>query len=319
MVTQRGRHYARDVSAGRGGLRRRARAALTAEALRDGWPPGRAGVLTWLPAVGTLVLGAGYVLGHQVYYWLLLEDHPVEWAQFGLLVFAGVAAAAATVRLGRAGRAGLAVLLALAAAGCFGLAGEEISWGERAFSLGVPAGLAADNAQHELNVHNLIIGGITVDTVSDMVELALGLGGCALALLARPNRGPLRATWWSEVAPPLPVVPCLALAVLYQTAMLGTGASMAPAILYQEWEELCLYLAIAVTAACCFTRAAPARPLRSLARGPLGAPWGAGRRPLIAAAVAAAVLTAVLAQLSAQSTVLPGNVPPSLVWLYGAL
>ena len=297
-------------------------AVIDADAALDGFSHGWARFLTWLPVAGTLLLGVVYAAGHRAYYWIVLEDHPVEWAEFAFLVFACLAAGCAAVRLARSGRYRLAVLLVLVAVGCLGLAGEEISWGERVFSLGVPAELAAANKQHELNVHNLVLGPISFNTISQVVDLTLGTGGLALALAARPRRSLFGSTWLWEVAPPLIAAPGFALAVLYQVFMLITDTSISPALLYQEWAEFCFYLAIALTTACCYTRAATGRYLslsnRRTVQRRLAPQVRVGRWPLTLAVVTTFVVMAVFAQLSAQSHILPGNVPASLVSLYGA-
>jgi hypothetical protein len=283
-------------------------AAIDADAALDGLRTSWSRTVAWLPFAGTVVLGAVYAVRPRLYYWLLLEDHPVEWAQFAFLAFAVLAAVLAAVRLARRGRPGAAALLILAALAAVVLAGEEISWGERVFSLAPPADLSSINRQGELNVHNLVVDSISVDTVSKVIELVLAVGAAALALLARPVRGVLAGTWLRDLAPPLATVPAFGLLALYQVVMLGSGAIAAPAILYQEWMEFGLYLGIAVTVACVWLRAG-------------GAPVGAGAlawRPLAVAALVALAVTGTFAQLSAQSKVLPGNVPPTLRSLYGS-
>jgi hypothetical protein len=283
--------------------------AVEADAAADGLSLGWSRAVAWLPLAGTVFLGALYAVRTRSYYWILLEDHPVEWAQFAFLVCSVLAAALAGTRLFRQGRYGLAALLLLVALAAIVLAGEEISWGERVFSLAPPADLSAINRQGELNLHNLNVDNVSVDTVSKVIELVLALVATALALVARPLRGALAGSWLRDVAPPLATLPAFGLMVLYQLFMLGTGNVNAPAILYQEWMEFGFYLGIAMTVACCWLRAA----------GPAsGADGGVSWRPLLIAAVLALVVTAVFAELSAQSHVLPGNVPPTLRGLYGS-
>lgn len=318
MVTQRGQSLGRAEAgpgSGQGVL-----ATIDADALLDGFSLAWARILTWLPLAGTLVLGAVYGISRPAYYWLAIEDHPLEWAQFGLLSFSCLTAGFAAVRFARVGRMWLAVLLVLVAIGCLGLAGEEISWGQRVFGLGVPGEWAAANTQRELTLHNMQVAGVSFDVATDVAQMIMGLGGTALALLARPGRSALRSGWLWEVAPPLVAVPGLALAVPYWVFKLGTGDGMAPVILFKEWVETCLHLCILLTVACCYTRATPGR-YRSTRAGERVDRWlvpgvPVGRRPLVIAAIATAVLTAVFAVLTAQSHILPGNIPPSLVYLY---
>jgi hypothetical protein len=302
-------------------------AAAVADGVLDGIPAGWGRALLLLPVVVTLLLGVAYAVRPRLYYWLMLEDHPVEWAEFGLMVFASLAFTATVTRLARQRRYGTALLLALIAVGCIGLAGEEISWGERVFNLAVPTELAANNAQNELNLHNQAVGGVAFNTVSDVVEFLLGLGGCLVALLACSRRGPgtsawIGGTWIRSVTPPLVTVPGFVLPMLYQVIRHGTGFGMimATVLLYQECAEFCLYLAIAVTAVCCYARAVGSAPIAPT--GTAAAPCTPGSRPrlghvpLVVSLVVAACLTGTFAVITSRSRILPGNIPPSLIDLY---
>jgi hypothetical protein len=269
----------------------------------------------WSPVAGMIALTAVYVIDARFYYWLLLEDHAVEWLQFALLVVTVWAAGSGAVESARRGRRGPALLMLLMALGAFGLAGEEISWGERVFGLVPPTDLVAINQQQELNVHNVTLGGVSFNLVSDLLKLLLGVTGITLALLARTPHGRLRPAWLREVAPPVTAIPGFAILVLYGTAMGGGRITLSPALVLQEWAELCLYLALAVTTVSAQARAA-AEPLTRAARPP--------RRHRIPASLVTGVmvalgLTAAFATLTARSGMLPGNVPPSLTSLYYGL
>jgi len=45
----------------------------------------------------------------------------------------------------------------------FFAAGEEISWGQRIFGIATPEYFQQHNAQHETNLHNLVIGGVKLN------------------------------------------------------------------------------------------------------------------------------------------------------------
>jgi hypothetical protein len=47
----------------------------------------------------------------------------------------------------------------------FFVAGEEVSWGQRIFGLKTPEFFMEDNAQHEINFHNLVIDGVKLNKV----------------------------------------------------------------------------------------------------------------------------------------------------------
>ncbi len=54
--------------------------------------------------------------------------------------------------------------------------GEEISWGQRIFNIETPWFLAEANAEKETNLHNLVIGETSVNTLVFGKLLGLGLG-----------------------------------------------------------------------------------------------------------------------------------------------
>jgi hypothetical protein len=275
--------------------------AISYEAPRDGISPGWGRFLTWAPIVGLVGLVAAYPVTPRLYYWFLIEDHPVEWAQFGVLVATVPIAAWAAVEFGRRRRVGLAALLMLLALGTLVLAAEEISWGERVFGLVTPENLATLNKQQELNVHNLKVDGVSLNKISDLLKILLGILGATAALLTRTRRVPLRLRLLDDIAPPAAAIPGFAVMALYGAFMAVAQTKIAPLGILQEWAELSLYLAIAATAVDCGARVA------------------VGRRTapgLIAAGALAIVLTVVFAVLTVRSGVLPGNVPPSLTDLY---
>jgi len=80
--------------------------------------------LFWAPVVGTVVVAATYAR-RDVYYWLLAEDHPVEWLQFALVLGGSLLAAATAWRLCRDHDVLGALLFTLFAVGLFVIAGEE--------------------------------------------------------------------------------------------------------------------------------------------------------------------------------------------------
>jgi hypothetical protein len=288
--------------------------AVDQDAAVEGAPLRWSRTLFWLPLVGTVLLTLPYVLHRSWFYWLLREDHPVEWGQFAFCAFASLMSAVVSVRLARRGHRGLAVLLLLVAFGALVLAGEEISWGQRVFGWATPSTLAADNRQHETNLHNLDAGiGFSADAVSKLVELMMGIGGVLLGLLARPARSVLNRSPWWIVAPPLFALPGFGWMALYQGFMLGTGSTASPAIVFQEWVEFCFYLSIAITVGCCYVRAATGRYEIRYQRGLLvrrRVPGSrADLRQVFVVAVVVSVVTAVFAALTSRTGIVPGNVP----------
>ncbi len=174
--------------------------------------------------IETLVLalvGAGLLVGvasswmdlrwfEQVY---VPEDGPIEWATAAaLLLGAGISAwtalrpPAGAAPLHRVTWLGLTLL-------CFFAAGEEISWGQRLFHLASPEFFLQHNAQHETNLHNLVVGGVKVNKLvfSQLMTVA-----AALFLVALPvgyRRSARLARWVDAAGVPVPA-PAQVLAVV---------------------------------------------------------------------------------------------------------
>ena len=98
-------------------------------------------VVFWLPLVGAVVVAAAAV-SRPLFLALVREDGPIEWLQFAAFLAASLFLALATFRLARRGDWVAAGLIGLGALGMFGIAGEEISWGQRLLGLETPEGLA---------------------------------------------------------------------------------------------------------------------------------------------------------------------------------
>lgn len=76
------------------------------------------------------------------------------------------------------------------AAFCLLIAAEEISWGQRIFNIETPDYVSEINWQNELNIHNVIIGGFTLNSrrVFTLVTFMIGITFPAIALFPRGKR-----------------------------------------------------------------------------------------------------------------------------------
>lgn len=103
----------------------------------------------------------------------------VEWAGFACYAIAGLAALMAASRLRQRRR----LVIAVAALGILllGVAGEEISWGQRILEVDTPPALVDGNGQDELNLHN--IEGLQQKAV--IGQLAFAVAGSLLPLFTR--------------------------------------------------------------------------------------------------------------------------------------
>src|SRR5687767_5329031 len=100
-----------------------------------------AAVLMLVPVVGLFVLVA-MRLRVGLYDFVLDEDGPVEWLQFAAYTACVPVAAMAAVRLRARGDLLIAAAYAFVACAALFIAGEEISWGQRAFGVATPEALA---------------------------------------------------------------------------------------------------------------------------------------------------------------------------------
>jgi hypothetical protein len=111
----------------------------------------------WLiPVLLLMVPVLPWYVYRRGYWWLNKEDHLSEWATFAAYIAALVLAVMvgrllwrSQLRIEAAIYGGLVVFF-------FGVAGEEISWGQRILGLKGPSTLVDANQQHEMNVHNLL-------------------------------------------------------------------------------------------------------------------------------------------------------------------
>jgi hypothetical protein len=257
----------------------------------------------WLPLLGAVAVAATY--GHRrAYYWLLAEDHPVEWLQFALVVAGSLLAAMTALRLHREGDRLGSTLFVVFALGMFVIAGEEISWGQRVFAFGTPTDLASVNNEHEFNVHN-ITKGMPLQSAFKLVELLLGLVGTVVPLYLARARRVLRASALRLLTPPLFLVPSFALVFTYRLGRFLTDSHRySAAVRFQEWPELTFYFGLAVVAYHAYATVA-GRAYQGSHR-----PLTARRHPTVGAISVlcfAALLTTALAIATIANGIAPGN------------
>jgi hypothetical protein len=120
-----------------------------------------------------------FVLNTELYDYLSLEDHFIEYSTAVALAICGFFLAATAYQHKNTNR-WLKAALYVAGAIFFIGAMEEISWGQRIFGIETPEYLLERNAQNELNIHN--INKKFFDVLVDRVTIALVLVGSILIL-----------------------------------------------------------------------------------------------------------------------------------------
>jgi hypothetical protein len=115
----------------------------------------------------------------------VIEDGPVEWATAAALL----AAAGVSVWTVRRPGAGCGRLHAVTWVGlallCLFAAGEEISWGQRVLGFSSPELFVRHNAQHETNLHNMVVAGVKVNKLV-FSQLLFVCARCSSSSCRRP-------------------------------------------------------------------------------------------------------------------------------------
>lgn len=103
----------------------------------------------------------------------------------------------------------------------FGM-GEEISWGQRLFGIETPEFLANVNAQKETNLHNLVIGRISVNKLVFGKILAAGMAVFLVVFPTAYRRSLLTRLWSDRLAIPVPrlqhTIAILAVVLMVETS-----------------------------------------------------------------------------------------------------
>jgi len=123
-------------------------------------------------AIGVIVARASPKFLDDYY---LAEDGMLEWLTVSILLFCAILCFWRFHTLKPIQSTPFLFSLILIGLGFIFCAGEELSWGQRIFAIETPEWFEARNQQHEMNVHNLIIGDISLNKVVFGKILSLSL------------------------------------------------------------------------------------------------------------------------------------------------
>jgi len=117
-----------------------------------------------------IVVGATVATGYWLFYTNLprfeqyvREDGIAEWLTVVGLLFGSIVCFLRFVKLFRKKSAWFLLVTFCLGLFLFFAAGEEISWGQRIFGIKTPEYFQQHNAQHETNLHNLVVGGVKLN------------------------------------------------------------------------------------------------------------------------------------------------------------
>jgi hypothetical protein len=148
----------------------------------------------------------------RLYDLLVNEDGILEWLELFGFTVAALLGFVLTRRFHRGGARGLAALYLAFGLGCFAIAGEEISWGQRLFDVDTPPALARVNTQEETTIHNISALRVTVH----VGYILLGLGGGIVAWVARLHSWFRRGGLLEWITPPLFLSSAYLLLLIYR-------------------------------------------------------------------------------------------------------
>ncbi|MFA6814252.1 MAG: hypothetical protein WCR60_01750 [Patescibacteria group bacterium] len=107
-----------------------------------------------LPLYLTLLSFFIHLRNNQLFRLLIEDDHLIEYSQFFLFLLSSLICFFLR-KFWWSKERFLGILFLFLAIGCFFVAGEEISWGQRLLNIETPEQLAERNTQDELTIHNI--------------------------------------------------------------------------------------------------------------------------------------------------------------------
>ena len=170
-----------------------------------------------LPFVITAYYVVCVVFFPQYYIWSTYEDLYGEWAQTYAFLCSFIFSVLILLKYRKQQYRIFFLLLAMASFYTFM---EEVSWGQRIFTIDTPEFFQKHNYQNELNIHNLFTGPVSVWT-KDFFEYLISLGllgyGVLFPIAARFNYRP--AIWLTKkgvLAPSLALSPAFMIAAMLE-------------------------------------------------------------------------------------------------------
>lgn len=194
-------------------------------------------------ALAILPIAGGFlVLATRLYpplfHVLVNEDRFLQWLQFMGFFTASLTAILISYRL-RKKNLLLCLAFAVVALGCFFVAGEEISWGQRILGFATPHEWAAINSQNETTIHN-------VDEVPFNVTMMLiGAYGSVGTWIVKWRLRARAREILEFLFPPLFLTPAFFVLCAYKLLRFTFLASPhMTTVRMGEWAEFCLALAL---------------------------------------------------------------------------
>lgn len=120
-------------------------------------------VVLYIIIAASVLAASTYFYAQEFYHEMVAEDSPFEYATAFVLLAISVLSLVRLVKIGRTRNKYWLVLTILIVVGAFFGFGEEISWGQRIFSIESGEFFMQQNLQAETNLHNLEVNGVNIN------------------------------------------------------------------------------------------------------------------------------------------------------------
>jgi hypothetical protein len=155
---------------------------------------------------GTVVIALICYFNVDLYRTLIKEDGPIETLTALTLLISSVLLLLRLIKVGRSKKPMWIIINVFLIGGLFFGFGEEISWGQRIFSLESSDFFVEKNLQKEINLHNLKLGGVELNRVLFTYVLGLVFGFYFLFSLLLFRKNNLFKNLISKLGIPIPKI-----------------------------------------------------------------------------------------------------------------
>ncbi|MEJ7594894.1 MAG: hypothetical protein WKF77_25490 [Planctomycetaceae bacterium] len=156
------------------------------------------------------------------FHWMVREDGFLEWLTVSALFSSAIVCWFRSWTLRKASSGLFLCCTAMYGVVLFFGMLEEISWGQRIFGIETPEFIAETNAQKETNLHNLVIGGTSINKLVFGKILAVGLVGFLVLVPVAYRQSPEMRQLCDRLAIPVPrlqhTLAILAVVLLVETS-----------------------------------------------------------------------------------------------------
>lgn len=120
-------------------------------------------IVLYIILVATILAASTYFYAEAFYHKMVAEDSPFEYATAFVLLAISVLFLVRLIKIGKTQNRYWMTLNILIIVGAFFGFGEEISWGQRIFSIESGEFFMQQNLQAETNLHNLEVNGVNIN------------------------------------------------------------------------------------------------------------------------------------------------------------